>query len=84
MGNNMQERGIIDRDLQREIMKIVIDRLNNAQIDLVSRFPNRVFHVDCRNAVNTNDWIDEIHPNSDGFKSLANRFRIVIDNIVKF
>jgi lysophospholipase L1-like esterase len=83
MGNNMQERGIIDRDLQREIMKIAIDRLNDAQIDLVSRFPSRVFHVDCRNAVNTNDWFDEIHPNSDGFKSLANRFRTVIENIIE-
>jgi hypothetical protein len=83
MGNTMQERGIIDRDLQREIMKVAIDRLNDAQIDLASRFPNRVFHVDCRNAVKIDEWLDEIHPNSDGFKSLANRFRTVIDNIIE-
>ncbi len=81
MGNTMQERGITDRALQRKIMKVAIDRLNEAQIQLVGRFPNRVFHVDCRTAVNTNNWFDEIHPNNYGFESVANRFKKVINKI---
>ena len=81
MGNTMQEKGIRDGDLQRQIMKIAIDRLNEAQIQLVRKFPNRVFHVDCRTAVNTNNWFDEIHLNNYGFESVANRFKKVINKI---
>jgi lysophospholipase L1-like esterase len=81
IGNNMRSKNIHDASLQREIMEVAIDRLNEAQIKLVSQFRNRVFHVDCRGAVNQNNWFDEIHPNNDGFKSVADRFKTVIENI---
>jgi lysophospholipase L1-like esterase len=81
MGNNMQSKNIKKGNLQREIMKVAIDRLNEAQIELVLQFRDRVFHVDCRGAVNQNNWFDEIHPNNDGFKSVADRFKTVIENI---
>ncbi|WP_310426558.1 SGNH/GDSL hydrolase family protein [Chamaesiphon sp. VAR_48_metabat_135_sub] len=83
MGNNMRSKNIHNASLQREIMKLAIDRLNAAQIKLVSepRFRKSVFHVDCRGAVNQNNWFDEIHPNNDGFKSVADRFKTVIEDI---
>jgi lysophospholipase L1-like esterase len=83
MGNNMREKNITNGDLQRGIMKIAIDRLNEAQIELVdeTQFHNRVFHVDCRGAVNKNNWFDEIHPNDSGFQSVADRFKTVIEEI---
>jgi lysophospholipase L1-like esterase len=82
MGAEMQKKGITNRKLQKEIMKNAIDQLNKAQIELVrSEFRNRVFHVDCRTAVNANNWFDEIHPNNDGFKSVADQFKTVINKI---
>jgi hypothetical protein len=83
MGNKMRSKNIDNASLQREIMKVAIDRLNEAQKILVSepQFHKHVFHVDCRGAVNQNNWFDEIHPNNDGFKSVADRFKTVIDRI---
>jgi GDSL-like Lipase/Acylhydrolase len=79
MGADMQKKKITNGNLQKEIMKNAIDRLNKAQIELVqSEFRNHVFHVDCRTAVNANNWFDEIHPNNDGFKSVADRFKTII------
>jgi lysophospholipase L1-like esterase len=78
LGMPMSRLQISDRDLQQDIMKVIIDRLNNAQIDLVSQF-NRVYHVDCRDAVNSNNWFDELHPNNSGFDAVAERFRSVIN-----
>ncbi|WP_310425862.1 hypothetical protein [Chamaesiphon sp. VAR_48_metabat_135_sub] len=82
--NSLIQMGINDEELQIKIMRVVIDRLNDAQIDLVSRFPNRVFHVDCRKAVGVGreDWFDEIHPKNDGFESVADRFKTVINRII--
>jgi metacaspase-1 len=82
MGNEMRSKNIHNASLQREIMRVAIDRLNEAQRILVAEFHNRVFHVDCRGAVNDNNWFDEIHPNNDGFKSVADRLNTVIKQIL--
>jgi hypothetical protein len=85
MGNKMQSKNIHNASLQREIMKVAIDRFNEAQKILVSehQFRKHVFHVDCRGAVNQNNWFDEIHPKSDGFESVANRFKKVIQDSLR-
>lgn len=54
MGDNMKNKKITNARLQKEIMEIVINQFNKAQIELVqSEFRDRIFHVDCRTAVNT-------------------------------
>jgi hypothetical protein len=83
--NSLIQMRINDGELQKKIMIVAIDRLNEAQKILVSepQFHKRVFHVDCRGAVNQNNWFDEIHPKSDGFESVANRFKNVIQDSLR-
>lgn len=72
----MQGRGIADVALQRDIVRIIIDRFNARMQTLETRFPGRVYFVDCRAAIGLHraDWFDELHPRSRGFGRVAARF----------
>ncbi len=76
LGQPMATRGITDQGLQKEILRVIIDRLNEAQIRLVENveFGGRAFHVDCRNAVGDDNWFDELHPNNTGFQAVGELF----------
>ena len=76
LGQPMATKGITDQGLQKEILRVIMDRLNEAQIRLVENveFGGRVFHVDCRNAVGDDNWFDELHPNNTGFKAVGKLF----------
>ena len=67
---------ITDLNLQREIVRTIIDRFNERMKRLETKFPGRVFHVDCRGAVGItrSSWYDELHPRSPGFARIASRF----------
>ena len=80
LGNPMVSKGITDPSLQQAIMKIVVDRLNEEQIALIENI-DRVFHIDCRGAVNENQWHDEIHPTNAGYGLVAGRFEEKIKEI---
>jgi hypothetical protein len=80
LGRPMASIGITDPQLQKDIMKVIIDRTNDFQINLVSEFVN-VYHVDCRNSVGPEQWFDELHPRNAGFASVAGRFRDVIQHL---
>lgn len=69
------ELGIKDNKLQREIVKVLVDRFNGRLSTLASEFGQRVVYVNCRNSVpDDRDWYNEIHPSSDGFSNVAGRF----------
>ena len=76
LGQPMISKGIVDQELQKEILQKIIDRWNEAQIRLLENveFGGRVFHVDCRNAVGDDNWFDELHPNNAGFTAVAELF----------
>ena len=84
LGIPMQSRGIKDPDLQREIMRIMIDRLNDAQIRLIQNveLAGRVHHVNCRGVVGEN-WFDELHPNNDGFRAVGELFDQKIQEVTR-
>jgi len=84
LGKPMKSRGIEDPGLQREIMRIIIDRLNKAQIDLIQdvEFAGLVHHVDCRGVVGEN-WFDELHPNNKGFEAVGKLFDNKIKELTK-
>lgn len=69
-------RGISDVDLQRHIVKLLIDRFNERMVTLEAAYPGNVYFVDCRGSVGLrrNSWLDELHPRSPGFGRVANRF----------
>ncbi len=72
----LQSRGIADGTLQREIVRIIIDRFNVKMQALETAFPGQVYFVDCRGAVglHKDQWFDELHPRSRGFGRVAARF----------
>lgn len=73
-----------DRDLQCEIIRLMIDRLNEIEKHLCGgnceggAFP-RAFHVDVRGTLaGIGDWNDELHPTDQAFKRVADRFAEVL------
>lgn len=66
----------IPQNLWAQVLAIMINEFNEELLALESRFPGRVFHVDCRNQVGRqlSSWDDELHPKSAGSKRVAARF----------
>jgi lysophospholipase L1-like esterase len=82
IGRPMRELGIADPQLQRDIVRLMIDRLTQ-QLELLcggdhpgGAFPN-AWHVDARGAVGTL-WADELHPTDAGYGLVAAKFAAVL------
>ena len=79
-----EDLGITDHDLQREIVSLLINRLNELQKSLCGgnnsngAFRN-AWHVDVRGIV-AGRWADELHPSDDGFEAVGAAFRNVISS----
>lgn len=74
MGKPMESIGIEDKELQRHIVKAMIDRFNDMKIGLCN---DHVFHVDCRGLIN--EWHNELHPNSENFEKVSRKFEETIN-----
>jgi len=79
-------KGVSDEATQQAAMRYFIDKVNEMFIELAEfkdadgsyRFPN-VFHIDCRNvAERPDDWFDEIHLKSKGYRIIAQAYEEVI------
>ncbi|MES0133612.1 hypothetical protein NKJ88_01425 [Mesorhizobium sp. M0016] len=75
LGRPMIKLGIIDRPLQRQIIRILIDRFHTALTEMVTDFGGVVVVADCRGTVADNEWFDELHPTSFGFGKVARIIR---------
>ena len=69
---------IEDRDLQRRIIREIVDRMNGA-LQMIADDSSQIHLIDCRTAVPDDQWHDELHPTDVGYTAVANRFREVID-----
>jgi len=82
IGRPMRELGIADPQLQRDIVRLMIDRLTERLKTLCGgnnpggAFSN-VWHVDARGTVGTR-WADELHPTDEGYGLVAARFAAVL------
>ena len=81
LGRPMESRGIVDPALQANIMRVLVDRLNDKLTTVTNSFGS-VHLVNCRGAVHHNGWFDELHPYSRGFRAIAERFCSCIDDVV--
>ncbi len=83
LGKPMREKlGIEDPQLQRDIVRVLVDQFNIRLAGLATTYSPFVTYVDCRGAVpNDDDWYDEIHPKGDGFMDVASRFVRAIESI---
>lgn len=78
LGRPLNDRGIEDPNLRRGVIKVLIDRLYDRFGTLAQQF-EAVSVVDCRGAMpQVDDWADEIHGTSKGFKAVAGRFKDAI------
>jgi len=84
LGDPLDQRKIKDPTLRHNIIKYMIDKLYEMMAE-VSGDPTqtRVWLVDCRNSMpSVEDWIDEIHGTSDGFKKVAAKFVKTINKAI--
>lgn len=82
LGAPLDERGIMDTALRRNVLKLLIDELYSMLFDIAGESnSSKVWVVDCRNALPAvEDWADEIHGTSDGFAKVAGRFHQVLQS----
>lgn len=81
LGEPMRAKGIVDPDLQRAIVRLLIDRLyTTLQRVAGDSATSKVYVVDARGALGpVQSWADEIHGTSEAFANVAARFKAVID-----
>ena len=84
LGRALRARNIVDHPLQRGIIKLMIDDLNEMQMRLcgngaagADKFKN-AYHVDIRGTLKDREWADELHPTDAGFVKVGARFRTVL------
>ncbi|WP_216819790.1 hypothetical protein [Zoogloea sp. LCSB751] len=88
IGRAMRETlGIRDPSLQRAIVRLMIDRLNERIRALCGgNNPNgafrTAFHVDVRGTVVPPLWADELHPTDEGYTRVAQKFAIVLRSAI--
>ncbi len=84
LGKPMADRAILDPQLQRGIVRYLIDNLNDRMAAIAGTPAQTSVHfVDCRTAVgHVSRWNDEIHPTSDGYATVAELFRRTLDQAI--
>lgn len=71
----LERREIRDPSLQRNILKVLVDRLY-AILDAIASESSHVFVVDVRGTLpRVEDWADEIHPTDRGYAEVGAKFR---------
>ena len=76
LGEWLRERDILDNNpLQQQVVNRLIDSFCESQ-QLIAQADSVTF-IDCRNVVG-NQWFDELHPNDDGFKQVAEKFHAAL------
>jgi len=79
--NRFEALGVADRGLRGAITDYVLDQLAQTLIGLAARFPNfkvvntrgTLVRAEPDTTANSNDWLNEIHPNSAGYQKIADR-----------
>ncbi len=75
IGIPMRDRGILDKSMQRQVVRVFVDYYNIRLSEKLKLHPNAVY-VDVRDTVrDEDDWHDEIHPKSRGFAEIAKKIR---------
>jgi hypothetical protein len=76
LGSAMKAKKIVDVDLQRDIIRFLIDALYDALARVAGdETKTQVYLVNLRPVLKPSDWADEIHPTNAGFKKTAKIFR---------
>jgi hypothetical protein len=82
LGQPMEQLGIRDKGLQREIVKRLLDRFHTMQQSLVASHANVHLIETLGTLENVQQWNDEIHPNDVGFAKVGQKFITKINQII--
>ncbi|MBO0903467.1 DNA/RNA non-specific endonuclease [Jiella sonneratiae] len=81
LGGPMRQKGIVDPQMQRAIVRLLIDRLYDMLNGLAARKTD-VHVVDVRGTLELGEWADEIHGTDGGFGQVAEKFRAVLRRVI--
>lgn len=82
LGKPLADKRIRNKDLQRDIIRFLINGLYDMLNDL-QRTHSGIHVVDVRKTLpEITDWNDEIHGTSGGFAKVAKKFRTTLKNVV--
>ncbi len=70
----MEQNNITSKDEQKNIAKWLIQHFDEMLMDLESTTKNFIY-IKTAGTLNAEDWGDELHPTSAGFKKIANKFK---------
>ncbi|HEY0489325.1 MAG TPA: SGNH/GDSL hydrolase family protein [Telluria sp.] len=73
LGRPLAKIGIENPKLQREIVRLIVDRFHVQLGAMTARYPNMRL-VDCRRVMQIHRWHDELHPTNEGFRAVAELF----------
>lgn len=85
LGRAFRAKGISNDRQRRAILRILIDD-SYAMLNKIARDVGggNVHVVDCRGALpDVHNWIDEIHGNSNGFKTVGDRFHRKLQEVIR-
>lgn len=80
LGRPMRQQGITNPALQQAITAVMVDLFNKGLKRVAGMFEH-VRYVDCRGAVASTQWYDELHPTDEGFAAVSGRIARVIEDI---
>jgi len=70
----LMKSGIADADDQKAIVRHILNKFGDLIDGLGNQYDDDRFKViDTRNTIEESDWLNEIHPTSEGFRKIANR-----------
>lgn len=72
IGRHLHAKGIPE-SLMPEVIKPVIDRLNDRMLEAANSSP-QVTYIDCRNLAKQVMWFDDMHPYHQGYTYMADKF----------
>lgn len=84
LGGPLEKKGIIDIQLQRDIMKVIIDKFYVMLGVAANSDPLQKTHVvQLRGTLPiVTDWTDEIHPSTPGFLRISKKFKAEISKVI--
>jgi len=80
VGQYLIARNMYKSKDRKAFIRAVVDGLNDMFMDMSQEFPH-VHHLDIRGTVNSDQWHDEVHPTSEGFQLIAEKFTEKIEEL---
>jgi hypothetical protein len=72
------DKGIVDKALQTQVVHRLLVRFKEGLQSVQAAHPERFHLVDTQGTLREDEWLNEIHPTSDGFRKIAGKIEAKI------